>query len=481
MLSKTELEKAKNKKGRELINHRATSKDPQNISIETADHIQQQQMTRVQQAQQRAFQQHVQRRQSQRNPLRLQTCAQQNAQHAQKEAKKEEAKPPMVQSVKQRARPQTQKGITQQTLAAHTPQQNTRNEQVNDQETPDNLVEFFLSVLTEDSSFSDIRNYAKQAIKKGLIKDERGKEQWVLAALEGLQTIQQDTTIRMRKYILSGIEVIMLSRRVSNLRKAGIFSNQVNGNSNHVWLLDGAKLAVSACFPEILIHFIRAPESEQDLDNLGKSLQCNDSIWIILGYKGMFHLTLIRLIKNKDSIHAQLFDSLGAFPSTTQLSKISEYNTALYYLLDSIQKTQGLGMIVTGYNQPRQMDGTNCFSFIVSDLECALELIKKQENIFLETKEENQLEGITLRTANINPSFHNLTQVASSIPEEMRPTKLTIPLSKKTNSSLGNPLALNRSASTLSKLIRTGNLFFAGTGHQQEGESEEDKEECIIM
>src|SRR5262245_13256655 len=128
-------------------------------------------------------------------------------------------------------------------------EQDNRPELAEDVETSDNenLIDFFLLKLDEKSSFEQIRKVAKIAIMSGMGRNNSTKKNWIISELKKLEKLE--VSIKMQTIILAAIEVVVLSRRISNLKKLGIFAKKVAENNNHSWLLNGARLAISTYYP----------------------------------------------------------------------------------------------------------------------------------------------------------------------------------------------------------------------------------------
>lgn len=346
----------------------------------------------------------------------------------------------------------------------------------------DNLISFLQSNLNERSSFRQIRTIAKQAIELGMVKEAEDKKGWCLSSLENIQKLQT-LSLSMQKCILAAIEVIFLSRRISNLRKLGVFSKQVDRGKNHAWLLDGARLAISIYFPELTVFYIKGQLNQESLATLKESIKNNENTWIVIGYPQGYHLTLMRVVNQNQSIHFQLFDSLGATPDSANRENIIPY--FLYFFVENLRVTLDIDKaMVTGFSKGRQKDGTNCFSVVLFDLNTALALIKeKKDNLLSPDKDAPDLsreKNIIIKEFGAISEFHRITQIQDRYPKEFPKWSTRI---NSDYYELGNPQALVTSANALAKLIHAGKLTFTPAHYQEEGMSEEDEEvnECSIM
>lgn len=339
------------------------------------------------------------------------------------------------------------------------------------------LLKFLMEQLNEKSNFKDVRRVAEQAIQFGMNKSAEAKEEWIFSALSELGSLK-DTTLKMKKIILQAIEVVMLSRRISNTKTKNIFSDKINGNSNHIWLMSGAKLLIPSFYPGLNVEFITIePDVELDLLSIVEQLKLHSSIWIIVGYSKNYHLSLMRLQLNEDQLQIQVLDSVGAIPNQFSCSQIDAFDRKLSHLVSSIISTvDPVTHTITATSDRRQKDGVNCFSFVLNDLEVAESYLLEGKSCFFDTSNESSMnKGV--RTLSLLNQFYEISQC-----EENSSKKFTMQI-KKEQEALGNPLAINKSIDSVTELMKKNLLIFTSENHIEEGESDVDEEinECCLM
>src|SRR3990167_7883651 len=276
------------------------------------------------------------------------------------------------------------------------------------------LLEFLVKQLDERSRFKDVRRVAEKAIQLGMDKSSKRKENWVCSALSELCSLE-DTTIEMKKIILQAIEVVMLSRRISDTRSKNIFSKQVNQNSNHVWLMNGAKLLISSFYPELNVEYITVdPKKEDELSNIVTLLQLHGAIWVVVGYLNNYHLSLVRLELDKDNFQVQVLDSIGAVPKQYSDSQTDLYDRALFYLVSFIVGHLGRSIInysIMSSSDKRQKDRVNCFSFVLNDLEVAESYLSEgKSNFFNDSKNKSSFGSEKAYVLPLLDRFYEISQ-----------------------------------------------------------------------
>lgn len=338
-----------------------------------------------------------------------------------------------------------------------------------------NLIDFFLSKLNETSSFQRIRAVAKIAIIKGMDKNIHTKKNWILSALKKLE--QLEISLKMQTIILGAIEVVILSRRISDLKKLNLFSKEVAENNNHSWLLNGARVVISTYYPDLNAYYLRCPSiihkhDKNEIIHIKENVLKKEVLWLIVSYHDNLHLTLIRIqfINEKLTIH--VFDSIAAMPKESG----KEYDTELYKLVTAIKdEIKPPKVSIKFVSVLRQVDSTNCFSFVLFDLQLALNFFAKRQKCFLNKAEQDEKAWLYRNIKEYKTfasDFYKIAQNREDSPSEIVSTWKTRITSKK--NTYGNPEALWTSARALTFLIQKEIIHFTPANYHEDGESEED-------
>lgn len=334
------------------------------------------------------------------------------------------------------------------------------------------LLAFLTTRLTETASFEEIRKIAELAIQSGMKKSAEDKKNWVFDALSELYSLD-DTTIALKKIILQAIEVVMLSRRISDTGKKGIFGRKVIPHANHMWSIEGAKLLISTLYPKLPIEYVTISDrKENNVSNIIESLKRNTSIWVVIGYVNNYHLSLMRLTFIEENLQVQLIDSIGICTAFGE----SKFTTSMTNFLRSITAALEDPCCSTSVAFARQKDGVNCFSFLLSDLEVAEAYLAEGTTYFFKPSKKIEAAGENFLEVPLLPEFSKISQVNAS----RENCTMAIDL---TSEKLGNPDATKRSIGSLESLIEKGKLTFKSENHIEEGDSDVDQEidECCVM
>lgn len=352
------------------------------------------------------------------------------------------------------------------------------------------LIQFLQNQLNEQSSFTEIREVAQQIITNMTTLTSEQKKEQVISALKELKRLE-NITIQKKKVLLAALEVVMLSRRVSDLRQKGVYGKKVEGNNNHSWTLEGAQLVISTFYPNLPVEYYQSNASEEKNKNLYIKLQQDKGLWVVFGYDQKFHLTLLRLELFEDNIlQIYIFDSLGIIPMYHSGNGTNEYEKALMTFINALRNylPNQDDWIMNACPIPRQKDGVNCFSFVLSDLDAAQKMLiqnKTTASCFIESTMLRKWKKLPKSTSRkygyLVPEFHALSQFLKHLPEQQSIPK-TLPLDSKVQEQ-GNPQALDKSIKALIKLAKKGQIIFSPNNYRMDCESEEDEQYtgCVIM
>lgn len=337
------------------------------------------------------------------------------------------------------------------------------------------LLQFLMTHLNEQSDFKTVRQIAEQAIGEGLVKSVDEKEYWLHSSLMELCQLK-DMTIKTKTLLLQAIELVMLSRRVSNLGKLNIFSRKLSANANHIWLMNGVRLLLSQLYPSLTIVFLLADQNDllQEIEHISQTIKESGAIWAVVGYSNRYHLSLLRLQLNKNELEIQVLDSLGAIPAS---GEDLYYSRALAKLINTLKHNINSDSFkVVTCPQVRQKDGRSCFSFVLHDLETAEHYLSQGISHFFSMEAEVWDDHKLLFQSAFLPEFYSISQIA--YPGAKLESRLSL-----LRNHYGSSKALDRSIHSLSSLVTSKMITFAPEHHIEEGTSEEDEiiNTCSIM
>ncbi|MBL7481603.1 hypothetical protein [Legionella bononiensis] len=348
------------------------------------------------------------------------------------------------------------------------------------------LLTFLIEHLSERDSFKRIREIASVLIQQEIPQTEDQKREHIISSLEEIES-RRDIAIEKKKVILATLEVILLSKRISDFRETYCLTQRVKGNNNHSWTLQGAEMVISTRHPDIPVHYATYTHKGMDnvvFDAIINALKTNKGIWFVLGYDTSLHLTLLRLEFSETGIlEVKILDSLGIIPSKSAGSGSLHSNLLTFIKFILLHFDQKL-YTMTGYPYPRQKDGVNCFSFVLSDLETGQKLLDDghlSAEFFNDSCEDlYPSDEPNIKYRKFRPHFFKISQFLEDVPEEEQSLAI-MPVSSR-KSKVGNQLALRQSITALVTLARSGTIVFTAAHYTHEDKSEEDIENnCVIM
>jgi hypothetical protein len=302
-------------------------------------------------------------------------------------------------------------------------------------------------------------------------------------------------TIEQMSVALCLIEKVVLSRRVSRLGKKQFYKRVIKLNYNHVLSLEGIESYITSKYPNLPIFFtchcweffvnhlsssteMEEPSSTNNdykkiVNQVSFQLKTGNPVWIVVQKPSSFHLTLtmFRLVNEKINIY--IWDSLGISIQSVDIqeqgqSSKNEYLRNMKSLIHSVVQDNPIKNLFE-VSDRRQMDSTNCASFVLQDLKVALKLLKSNANLF--SLENDHIQA--------HPAFFSVSQVEKN--RLNTPEKYLKRISIHKGEIKGNAYALVRSIKFLRFYINSMDLFAAPQYHE-EGDSESDKEEeCCVM
>jgi hypothetical protein len=170
------------------------------------------------------------------------------------------------------------------------------------------------------------------------------------------------------------LERVCLSRRVCNLARAELYSRKFVEHSSHELHLRGLVRYLKIRFPDVTIFTYDIPE-EKNIHRIQKYLNEKDNVWILfrpawIEFKSLFYIR--KRVERVERYEVYFFNSLG-------LDFKEKINESDRYKKDYLQfvKTLMHKKNAIYYCLPnKRSEGSNNASFIVSDLEVALKLLK---------------------------------------------------------------------------------------------------------
>ena len=348
------------------------------------------------------------------------------------------------------------------------------------------LITFLIEQLNEKDSFKRIREIASVLTQQEIPQTEDQKKEHIISSLEEIAN-RRDIAIDKKKVILAALEVILLSKRISDFRELLCFTQRVKGNNNHTWTLQGAERVISTRHPDTPVQYAIYTHEGMDnviFDAIINALKTDKGIWFVLGYDTSLHLTLLRLERSEAGIlEVKILDSLGIIPRKSAGSGSLHANLLVFikFILLHFDKKQ---YTITGYPYPRQKDGVNCFSFVLSDLETGQKLLNDgylSDEFFNDSCEDlYPSDEPNIKYRKFRPQFFKISQFLEEVPEEELSLGM-MPVSSR-KEKIGNQLALRQSITALVTLVRSGKIVFRAAHYTHEDNSEEDVENnCVIM
>jgi hypothetical protein len=287
-----------------------------------------------------------------------------------------------------------------------------------------------------------------------------GKKEQITAVASWIRVERKFNTHQMG-LALYLLERVCLSRRVSSLCHSKFYERTIEEKQNHVLKMKGLEHIIRTRFPDINLFVCK-----NEIPSNGEAIRAKlteKEVWIIVKMYDLGHKNLI-LIQKEFGYTVTLFDSLGLNLSmhghTGQ--KINQFKEFYLKIVTSIVGDgQDIPVFRHEISRQRQVDHVNCASYIASDLEIALQLLKEKKPLF------------TGETP--HPLFYRTNQYCLKRGDSHVLPEYIIPHDEKFE---GNVLPTLIALDTFEALLRQVSL--SPKDHVEEGKSEEEKENCTI-
>jgi hypothetical protein len=177
----------------------------------------------------------------------------------------------------------------------------------------DPVISFIDQRLRGNLDFAQIRTIAKELLEVSASLPAETKEQQMFNSLS-LMAKGTGQSLYLDTRLLATLEVVLLSKFYSDLGTKAFLARKVSGANNHSWLASGVKEVLSCIYSNLSINYLTLPITDKDCIGLLDKLKNNPHFWIVLGYEGTFHFSLLRVNLLANQIKCFFFDSLGTAP-----------------------------------------------------------------------------------------------------------------------------------------------------------------------
>lgn len=296
------------------------------------------------------------------------------------------------------------------------------------------------------------------------------KQEQLCLAVKGIET-NQELTIQQMTLSLSLLEKIALSRRISSLASQNLYNRRLAGNSNRVITLEGLKTYLSFKYPELPIFYV--PNSDilyLKKDECDEILEEKKACWIVFQHDKYLHKTLFLILKQEnEKLAIYLFDSSGITPVTQSEDEIALEAKSNFSALCMMLGEKNIERIES-IHEGRQIDKVNCGSFILDDLENAMNLLEQKKPLFFKDK-ENQSQA--------DSSFFTILQSQGQEKNQNTSSSYSKKLSLE-NDKLGNCKAI-MIALKIFEFFLLHSVKFAKSEYKALFNSDTDEEEGFLL
>lgn len=289
-----------------------------------------------------------------------------------------------------------------------------------------------------------------------------GKKEQITAVASWIRVERKFNTHQMglSLYLL---ERVCLSRRVSSLCHSKFYERTIEKKQNHVLKMKGLEHIIRMRFPDINLFVC-----DNEIPSNGEAIRAKLSekeVWLIVKMHDFGHKSLI-LIQKDFGYTVTLFDSLGLNLSMHgHKDKGQKINQFKQFYLKIVTSIVGDGQDIPVFryeiSRQRQVDRINCASYIISDLDVALTLLKNKQPL--------------MKNFIPHPHFFRTNQfeLKKGSPE-VSPEHI-IPHDDQFD---GNALPTLIALDTFESLLKEAAT--APKDYAEEGKSEEEDENCVI-